>query len=51
MIFQEVKGLEGECLGGMAQSADGLYTNRTGLLNDFRILGQGIIDQITVQKE
>ena len=49
--FQEVKGLEGECLGGMAQSADGLYTNRTGLLNDFRILGQGIIDQITVQKE
>ena len=35
----------------MAQSAEGLYSNRAGLLNDFRILGQGIIDQITVQKE
>ena len=43
--------MEAECMGGMAHSADGLYANRAGLLNDFRIIGAGLIDQITVQKE
>lgn len=49
--FQDLNGLEGECFGGLAKGEDRLYSNRKGLLNDFRILGDGLIDSIIVQKE
>ena len=51
LIFKDLNGLEGECFGGLAKGEDRLYSNRKGLLNDFRILGDGLIDSIIVQKD
>ena len=51
VIIQALGGLEGECYGGYANGGDGLYVNYKGLLNDFRIMGEGLIDSIIVQKE
>ncbi|CBY42316.1 unnamed protein product, partial [Oikopleura dioica] len=48
----DLKGLQGECLGGMARDElSKMYLNKVGLVNDMKILAENAIESISVQKD
>jgi len=49
---KEMKGIQAECFGGMGKDAgNNLFLNKVGILNDLKIIGDGIVESILVQKD
>ena len=47
-----MKGIQAECFGGMGKDAgNNLFLNKVGILNDLKIIGDGIVESILVQKD
>merc|ERR1712050_518529 len=48
----ELKGLQAECLGGVGKDAQNeLFINKAGIMNDLKIMGEGLVESISVQKD
>ena len=49
---KDLKGLQAECFGAMGKDAGNEYfLNKVGIVNDLKIVGDGIVESITVQKD